>query len=215
MEVPTTENGSVSDEPYSYNITVIIFSSSTCHLPPCTSISSELQVYAHFTLPNHGAFLFLFILEFLLFGLGRMGCDLHLSHMNLETVPCQSGHLSSGLPWRIFALMSVSSAIIGEMIRSSWHVWPHSSGMSAGSSRPLGNQSCFLAVLSIRNSPEWHLSTVLSMLTRSPISLLLQVHGNTDFEPAVFHHRVGLFHFSLRVSILPPCFILSRLSQKI
>lgn len=51
-----------------------------------------------------------------------MGCDLHLSHMNLETVPCQSGHLSSGLPWRIFALMSVSSAIIGEMIRSSWHV---------------------------------------------------------------------------------------------
>lgn len=104
----------------------------------------------------------------------------------------------------ILALMNVSSAVIGEAIRSSWHSWPHSSGMSAGVSGPLGNQSCFLAALSIRNSPEWHLLMVLSVLTQSPLPLLSQVHGNTDFKPAVFHHRVELLHFSLRVLILPP-----------
>lgn len=48
-----------------------------------------------------------------------------------------------------------------------------------------------------------------------PLPLLLQVHGNTDLEPAVFSSESRIFSFFSAVLILSPCFILSRLSQKL
>lgn len=181
-----TETWRVTHKPYSYNSTVIIFPSSTCHLPPTHFYCQWLWSVCASHISSRGP-LCLFTLGFLFFGLGRTGCDPHPLPVRLKQCPVIPGPSFSGLLWRlIFALMNASSADIGETVTSSWHSWPQRSGMSAGGSRPLGNQSCFSAALSIREAPEWHLLTILSALTQSPGPLLCQAHGYTDFEPAVF-----------------------------
>lgn len=136
MKVPVTENWIVSDKPNSYSITVIIFSSSTCHLPPTHFHFLWTARLTHFMLSNHGVLLFLFILGVLWFGWRRTKCDLHIVlQETLETMPSPSIAFSSfsGRVWRmIFALLNVSSAVTGEAIRPSRPSWPCRAGMSAG-----------------------------------------------------------------------------------
>lgn len=183
--------------------------------PQRTSIASDCKSVCASHISSWGP-LCLFTLGFLSFGLGRTGCDPHPLPMILKHCPVIPGPSFSGLLGRlIFALMNASSAVIGEAARSSWHAWPQRSGMSAGGSGPLGNQSCFSAALSIRNAPEWHLWTVLSVLAQSPALSSLRLMVIRTSSLLFSHHRVELFHFPLHVLILPPCFILSRLSQKI
>lgn len=211
MKVPVTENWIVSDKPNSYSITVIIFSSSTCHLPPTHFHFLWTARLTHFMLSNHGVLLFLFILGVLWFGWRRTKCDLHIVlQETLETMPSPSIAFSSfsGRVWRmIFALLNVSSAVTGEAIRPSRPSWPRRAPprrhVCRRWRRPLGNQSCFLAALSIRNSPEWHLSTVLSVLrcphTLSPFGFTVTQTLSLLF----FHCWVEFFHFSLLV-FFPP-----------
>lgn len=166
-----------------------------------------MQVYTHFTFSNHGTLLCLFILEFLLFGSGRMGCDPHPSPRILKQGPGYPGPLFSGLLRRvIFALMNVSSAVIGEAIRSPWHSWPRSSGMSAGG----GRLRVINHVSQQRCQSGTHLSGTyrpFSMCWHSPRCLSsFRCMVKHTLSPLFSHHRVESFHF-LCVCWFFPCFI--------
>lgn len=108
--------------------------------------------------------------------------------------------------------MNVSSAVTGQAVRPSRPSWPRSSGLSAGLwvINPVSWQRC---------QSETPLSGTYQQFPAgwtSPLPLPFRFHGNTDFEPAIVPSWSGIcFHFSLLVLILSPCFILSRLSQKI
>lgn len=100
----------------------------------------------------------------------------------------------SGRLWRmIFVLMKVSSAVTSQAVgppRPSRPPFRH----VCSSHRPPGNQPCFLAAPPTRNSLSGP-SGQFSACRLSPLPFCFMSHGNTDFEPAVFHHRVEFFSF--------------------
>lgn len=135
-----------------------------------------------------------------------------LSRGNAEAVPSQAGAgvLGSSME-NVFALRKSPLPLLARRLGL-----PDTGGHAAQASlraalglwviNPVSRQRCQSEAR--RSAPYRQLSAC----GRLPLVLLLRVQANTDLEPAGFSSDTGIFSFSLLVLILPPCFILSRLS---